>query len=128
MKYINRIDWGKVENYRKQFTTSEKAIIAFTSTNEGTTEKPAYNAHILNADNTITAMGLITIERVIAMGQKYGKVIPLYFGIDETNYPDGNWQDFMRKSERYFMGVSKVRCAIVTTMRDYKLIKIENLV
>lgn len=128
MKYIEKIDWGIVDNYRSQFLPTEKAIIAFTSTNEGTKENPAYNAHILNPDNTITPMGLITIERIIAMGEKYGKVIPLYFAIDETHYPDGNWQDFMRKSERYFMDASKVRCAIITTMREYKLIKIENLV
>lgn len=128
MKYIEKIDWVKVENYRSQFLPYVKAIIAFTSTNEGTKDKPAYNAHILNPDNTITPMGLIDIERIIAMGEKYNKVIPLYFAIDESNYPDGNWQDFMRKSERYFMDASKVRCAIITTMREYKLIKIENLV
>ena len=103
MKYIQKIDWQKVENYRSQFLPTERAIIAFTSTNEGTKEKPAYNAHILNSDNTITKMGLITIERIIAMGEKYGKVIPLFFAMDETHYPDGNWQDFMRKNERYFM-------------------------
>ena len=128
MKYIQKIDWQKVENYRSQFLPTEKAIIAFTSTNEGTKEKPAYNAHILNSDNTITPMGLITIERIIAMGEKYGKVIPLIFAMDETHYPDGNWQDFMRKNERYFMGQSIVRTAIISTMREFKLIKIENLV
>lgn len=128
MKYIQKIDWQKVENYRSQFLPTEKAIIAFTSTNEGTNEKPAYNAHILNSDNTITPMGLITIERIIAMGEKYGKVIPLIFAMDETHYPDGNWQDFMRKNERYFMGQSIVRTAIISTMREFKLIKIENLV
>jgi hypothetical protein len=128
MKYIQKIDWQKVENYRTQFLPMQKAIIAFTSTNMGTKEKPAFNAHILNSDNTITPMGLITIERLITMGEKYGKIIPLIFAIDETNYPDGNWQDFMRKNERYFMELSILRTAIISTMPMYKLIKIENLV
>lgn len=128
MKYIQKIDWQKVEHYRSQFLPMEKAIIAFTSTNEGTKEKPSYNAHILNSDNTITPMGIITIERIIAMGEKYGKVIPLIFAMDESHYPDGNWQDFMRKNERYFMKQDIVRTAIISIMREFKLIKIENLV
>lgn len=128
MKYIQKIDWQKVENYRSQLSKMEKGIIAFTSTNEGTKDKPAYNAHILKSDNTIKPMGLITIERVIAMGEKYGKVIPLIFAMDESYYPDGNWQDFMRENERYFMRQEIVRTAIMATMREFKLVKIENLV
>jgi hypothetical protein len=128
MKYIHKINWTKVDEYRAKLLPTEKAIIAFTSTNEGTKDKPAYNAHILDSKNTIIPLGLITIERLISMGEKYGKVIPLIFAMDDTNYPDGNWQDFMRKHERYFMEVSKVRTAIISTMREYKLIKIENLV
>ena len=127
MKYIQKINWTKVDEYRAKFLPTEKAIIAFTSTNEGTKDKPAYNAHILDS-NTIIPLGLITIERLISMGEKYGKIIPLIFAMDDTNYPDGNWQNFVRKHERYFMEASKVRTALISVMREYKVIKIENLV
>jgi hypothetical protein len=123
MKYINKLDWNKVDTYR---TTSQK-IIAFTSTNEGTKENPIYNAHILNSDNTITPMGIIDIERIISMGETYNKELPQYFGI--SDYNNGvSWKDFMRNHKTYFMEASRVRTMIAFTLKEYRLIKIENLV
>jgi hypothetical protein len=126
MKYINKIDWKKVESYRAQLSEKQKYIIAFTSTNEGTKEKPSYNAHILNNNNTISPLGLIDINRLISMGEKYNVEIPLLFGINE--YDGKNWQDFMRRHLAYFMDAVKVRTAIIYCIKDCKIIKIEHLV
>ena len=62
MKYIEKINWAKVDEMRSKFFSTENEILAVTSTNIGTLKEPKIEAHIITADNKITFISIVSFK------------------------------------------------------------------
>ena len=81
MKYIDKINWTKVDEMRSKFFSTENEILAVTSTNIGTLKEPKIEAHIITADNKIKHLGIIDAQRLVNAANKADKQIALIFNL-----------------------------------------------
>jgi len=127
MKYIDKLDWTKVNEIMDNMYITKKGILAFTSTNVGTLEKPAYNAHILERGNKITDYGIIDAERLVSIARTMDRTIPYIFAIKEDSRGIEATNQMVIDNQIFFLRGDRVRC-ILSTYLPYSVQKIENLV
>lgn len=129
MKYINKINWTKVDEMRSKFFFTENEILAVTSTNIGSLKEPKIEAHIITADNKIKHLGIIDAQRLVNAANKADKQIALIFNLTKgVNEWYSNDELIEQIGSAWIMRGDKVRTILGCCFKNYKVTKIENLV
>lgn len=129
MKYIDKINWIKVNEMRSQFSSTQNEILAVTSTNIGTLKEPKIEAHIISADNKIKNLGIIDSQRLVNAANKTNQQIGIMFNLQKgINQWYTNDELIEQIGSSWIMRGGVVRTVLGCCFKNYKVTKIENLV